>query len=156
MGHCKTYGYGLLILRLGLGVIFAAHGAQKVFGWFGGSGLEGTVQGFVNMGSPAWMGYAVALGELLGGVGLIVGCLTRVAALGMAVIMAGGIFTVHLKNGFFMNHYLVPDKGHGIEFCLALLCMGLALVLTGPGALSIDRCFFGKKCHHKPEASKEA
>lgn len=156
MKHChKMSGLGLLILRLGLGAIFLAHGGQKVFGWFGGSGLEATVQGFTNMGGQPWMGYAVAFGELLGGLGLIVGCLTRLAGLGLAVIMGGAIQMVHLKNGFFMNHFMVPDKGHGIEFALALFCMSLALAFTGPGFLSLDRCLFGGKCKHSKSESEE-
>ena len=147
MKHChyKLHGFGLLVLRLGLGAIFLAHGSQTVLGWFGGSGLEATVQGFVNMGSQPWIGYAVAFGELLGGLGIIVGCLTRLAGLGLSVIMGGAVFLVHLKNGFFLNHFGTPDKGHGIEFALALLCMALALVFTGAGFFSIDRKLFVKK-----------
>lgn len=155
MSKCRLYGFGLLVLRVGLGSIFFAHGAQKVLGWFGGSGLEATVQGFVNMGSASWVGYADAFGEFLGGIGLVVGCFTRLAALGIAVIMGGAIYLVHLKNGFFLNHFMVPDKGHGIEFALALLCMSVALVFTGGGILALDRCLFGKRCGHNASDEKK-
>jgi len=99
MGHChKIKSMGPMIIRLALGAIFLAHGGQKVLGLWGGSGLQATVENFVNMGSPAWVGYSVALGEFLGGIGLILGCLTRLAALGIAVIMGGAIHLVHLQS----------------------------------------------------------
>lgn len=145
---CRLFGLGLLVLRVGLGTVFFAHGAQKVLGWWGGSGLEGTVQAFVNMGKPEWIGYAISFGELLGGTGILVGCLTRLAALGISVIMGGAVVLVHWPNGFFLNLQGIPDKGHGIEFAFALLCMSLTLVLTGPGGISIDRILFKGRCHH--------
>lgn len=138
-------GLGPLMIRLGLGSVFIAHGSQKVLGLFGGSGLQATVQGFMEMGNPEWVGYAVALGELLGGLGVFFGCLTRLAGLGLAAIMGGAIYFVHLPHGFFLNHFMEPDKGHGIEFALALCAMGLSLLFTGGGILSIDRLLFGKR-----------
>jgi len=100
------------------------------------------------MGSPEWVGYSISLGELLGGLGILFGCLTRLAALGPAVIMGGAIYLVHFKNGFFLNHHLEPGVGHGMEFALVLLLMALSLVFTGAGALSIDGLLFGKKGSH--------
>ena len=129
----------LLILRIVLGIIFFAHGAQKVLGWYGGHGLIGTVEFMASMGLPAPIAYMVCFFEFLGGIGLIVGFLTRLAALAIAVVMVGAIATVHWKNGFFMNWELTPGKGHGIEANLAFLAMALALFLDGAGLLSIDR-----------------
>jgi putative oxidoreductase len=128
----------LFILRVVLGIIFFAHGAQKVLGWYGGHGLKGTVGFMASMGLPVPIAYMVCFFEFLGGIGLIVGFLTRLAALAIAVVMVGAIATVHWKNGFFMNWELKPGKGHGIEANLAFLAMALAILLDGAGLLSID------------------
>src|SRR4030081_1952732 len=91
------------ILRLVLGVVFFAHGAQKMLGWFGGYGFHGTVGAFTQMGMPAALALLIICTEFFGGLGLIVGLLTRIAALGVGGLMIGAIFMVHLPNGFFMN-----------------------------------------------------
>jgi len=129
----------LFLLRIVLGIIFFAHGAQKVLGWYGGHGLKGTVGFMASMGLPVPIAYLVCFFEFLGGIGLIVGFLTRLAALAIAVVMVGAIATVHWKNGFFMNWELAPGKGHGIEANLAFLSMALAILLDGAGLFSIDR-----------------
>ncbi|HEX9442656.1 MAG TPA: DoxX family protein [Candidatus Binatia bacterium] len=129
----------LFILRVVLGVIFFAHGAQKVLGWYGGPGLKGTVGFMASMGLPVPIAYLVCFFEFLGGIGLVLGFLTRLAALAIAVVMAGAIVTVHWQHGFFLNWELTPGKGHGIEANLAYLAMALALLLDGAGMLSIDR-----------------
>jgi putative oxidoreductase len=128
----------LFIIRVVLGIIFLAHGAQKVLGWYGGHGLKGTVGFMASMGLPVPIAYLVCFIEFLGGLGLIVGFLARLAALGIAVVMVGAIVTVHWKEGFFINWELKPGKGHGIEANLAFLAMALAIVLDGAGGLSID------------------
>ncbi len=130
--------YSPVIIRLALGVIFFAHGAQKVLGWWGGSGFSGTIALFAKNGMSAPLTVLVMVGEFFGGLGVLVGALTRLAALGPAIVMVGAIFTVHLKDGFFMNWFCQPDRGHGIEYNLALLAMALSLILTGAGPLSID------------------
>jgi putative oxidoreductase len=130
--------WGPVIIRLALGVIFVAHGAQKVLGLWGGPGFNGTIAAFAKQGMPAALTMLVMAGELLGGLGVLVGCLTRIAALGPAIVMVGAIATVHWPSGFFMNWYNVPGRGHGIECNLAYLAMALSLVLTGAGPLSID------------------
>jgi putative oxidoreductase len=130
--------FSLFLLRVVLGIIFFAHGAQKVLGWYGGHGLKGTVSFMTSMGLPTPIAYLVCFFEFFGGIGLIVGFLTRLAALAVAVVMVGAIATVHWKNGFFINWELSPGKGHGFEANLAYLTMALALFLDGGGLLSID------------------
>ena len=129
----------LFLLRVVLGVIFFAHGAQKVLGWFGGHGLKGTVGFMASMGLPAPIAYMVCFFEFLGGLGLILGLLTRLDALAIAVVMLGAIATVHWKNGLFINWEMAPGKGHGFEANLAYLTMAAALVLDGAGMLALDQ-----------------
>ncbi|MGE8296623.1 MAG: DoxX family protein [Pseudomonas sp.] len=126
-------GFGITILRIIAGITFAAHGAQKLFGWFGGYGLAGVAQWMESIGLAP--GYLMALmagsAEFFGGVALIIGLLVRPAAAVLAVTMLVAIFTVHLANGFFMSN-------NGYEFALALLAISVALVLEGAGKLSVD------------------
>ncbi|MBN2446188.1 MAG: DoxX family protein [Phycisphaerae bacterium] len=116
----------LLVIRLVLGVIFAAHGAQKLFGAFGGAGLAATVE---HMGP---IGYPVAIGEFFGGAGLIVGFLCRFSAASLIVIMIGAIATVHGKNGFFLS-------AGGFEYNLALMGLAAPIMIAGPGRIAIGR-----------------
>ena len=127
----------LTILRLVLGVVFFVHGAQKMLGWFGGFGFHGTMGFFTHIGLPAPVGFLVICAEFFGGLGLIVGLLTRVAALGILGDMIGAIFLVHLPNGFFMN-WLGSQKGEGFEYHLLAVAIAAALVLRGAGAFSAD------------------
>ena len=122
-----------LAMRLSAGIIFAAHGAQKLFGWFGGYGLEGTGQWMASIGLEP--GYLMALlagsAEFFGGLALILGILTRPAALALAGTMVVAIVTVHLQNGLFMSN-------NGYEFGLSLLAISVALVFSGAGRFAID------------------
>jgi len=132
--------YGPAVLRLVVGSIFLAHGAQKLFGVWGGGGIAGTTTFFSQLGlSPALL-LAVVVGalELVGGLLLMAGAFTRVTALALAADMAVAVWKVHLVNGFFLNWNIVPGRGHGVEFSLALLGALIALALGGPGALSVD------------------
>lgn len=131
-------GFGLTVLRIVAGLTFAAHGAQKLFGWFGGYGLEGVGQWMESIGLAP--GYLMALmagsAEFFGGLALILGLLVRPAAAMLAVTMLVAIVTVHLANGFFMSN-------NGYEFALALLAMSLAVMIEGAGKLSLDRRIAG-------------
>ncbi|HSX90049.1 MAG TPA: DoxX family protein [Pseudomonas sp.] len=131
-------GYGLTLLRVIAGVTFAAHGSQKLFGWFGGYGLAGVGQWMESIGLAP--GYLMALlagsAEFFGGLALIVGLLVRPAAAVLAVTMLVAIVTVHLANGFFMSN-------NGYEFALALLAISLAVMIEGAGKLSLDKRIAG-------------
>jgi putative oxidoreductase len=130
----------LLIVRVVLGIIFFAHGAQKVFGWFGGPGLRGVITYFrQSLGVPAPLTVLAALTECVGGLVMIVGVLVRPAAVGLIIVMLVAIATVHWRNGFFLNWSLEPGKGHGFEMNLALIGMALAVLVGGAGAVSVDR-----------------
>jgi putative oxidoreductase len=124
---------GAAVLRIVIGLIFAAHGAQKLFGWFGGYGLAGTGEFFGSIGLQP--GYPMALlaggAEFFGGLALIVGLLVRPAALALAFTMLVAIFSVHVDKGFF------ADKG-GVEYALALFAGSLSLVFSGGGRYSVD------------------
>ena len=136
----NTYpSWSHLVVRLGLGIVFFAHGAQKTFGWFGGRGLSATVAGFRQMNIPPAAATLAALVECLGGLALIVGFLARPAALGLIAVMLVAIVKVHARHGFFINFAQTPGKGHGFEFNLALIVMTLSILIGGAGALSIDR-----------------
>ncbi|MGO4885156.1 MAG: DoxX family protein [Bryobacteraceae bacterium] len=126
------------ILRLALGVVFFAHGAQKVLGWWGGYGFSGTMGFFEHSGIPAVFAFLAIAAEFLGGIGLILGLLGRVAAFGIFCNMVVAIVKVHLANGFFMN-WAGQKKGEGFEYHLLVLAMAAAIMIMGSGAWSIDR-----------------
>jgi putative oxidoreductase len=127
------------ILRLVLGIVFFAHGAQKMLGWFGGFGFAGTMGFFTGMMHiPAPLAFLAIAAEFFGGIGLILGFLTRIAAFGIGVNMLVAIMTVHHNFGFFMN-WTGTQKGEGFEFHLLVLAMVAFLMIRGGGAFSIDR-----------------
>ena len=127
-----------LLLRLTLGIVFFPHGAQKVFGWFGGYGLNGTIGFFTNtMHMPVAFAFLAIAAEFAGAVGLVLGLLTRVAAFGIASEMVVAVLTAHLPFGFFMNWH-GDLKGEGFEFHLLAIGLALALVLRGGGKASLD------------------
>jgi len=132
--------YGPAVLRLVVGATFIAHGAQKLFGVWGGSGLAGTAASFDGLGlSPGYpLAVAVALTETLGGLLIMAGALTQYAAAALIVTMLGAIWNVHLANGFFMNWALTPGQGHGVEYNVVLIAALVCLIFTGPGALSVE------------------
>lgn len=129
----------ITILRFVLGVVFFAHGAQKMLGWFGGYGFSGTMAYFTNnMHIPAVFAFLAIAAEFFGGLGLIVGLLTRIAAFGIAVNMIVAVLTVHIYIGFFMN-WTGAQKGEGFEYHLLVLAITLLLMVKGGGAASVDR-----------------
>ena len=131
-------GYGLTVLRIVVGIIFAAHGSQKLFGAFGGYGLAGTAQYMESIGlAPGYLMATLAGGtEFFAGLALIIGLLVRPAALGLTVLSLVAIFTVHISNGLFMAN-------NGYEFALALLGGSIAVLFEGAGKLSVDRAIAG-------------
>lgn len=134
-----TDDHTLTLLRVGLGVVFFAHGSQKMLGWFGGNGFHATVTYFTHgMGVPEAFAVLAILAEFLGGIGLILGFLSRIAAFGIAVNMFVAIFEVHLANGLFMN-WTGAQHGEGIEFHILALCMLFTVMVRGAGAWSVDR-----------------
>jgi len=122
----------LLIARIIVGVVFMAHGAQKLFGAFGGPGLSA----FVGMMGP--LGYLVAIGEFFGGLGLVVGFLSRFSAASIIVIMLGAIAMVHGKVGFFMN-WMGNQPGEGFEYHLLAIGILLVILIAGPGRYALGR-----------------
>lgn len=126
-------GLSALALRIPVGIIFIAHGAQKLFGAFGGYGLEGTGQWMASIGlEPGYtLAFLAGSAEFFGGIALLVGLLTRPAAVVLAITMLVAIFSVHISNGLFMAN-------NGYEYALALLAASVSLMFSGAGKLSID------------------
>jgi len=131
-----------LVLRLTLAVVMFAHGAQKALGWFGGSGLRGTLDVLRKSGVSSPVAVLAIMAEFLGPLGLAVGLLTRVAALGIAAVMLGAILTVHRQHGFFMNWY-GNAQGEGFEYHVLVIGLAVALVLNGAGVWSLDAVIAG-------------
>jgi len=128
-----------LILRVTLGVVMFPHGAQKLFGWFGGFGFAGTMGFFTEkMGIPAVLAFLVIITESLGSLGLIVGFLTRLTAFGIFCIMVVAIAMVHWPHGFFMN-WSGKQAGEGFEYHLLVIGIAVVLMLYGAGKWSVDR-----------------
>ncbi|MGH7449939.1 MAG: DoxX family protein [bacterium] len=133
---------GLLIMRLGLGIIIFAHGAQKMLGWFGGYGWSGTMQFMTGtLGYPAFLAAIAIIVEFFGPLFIITGAATRLAAI---LLMIHQLFAaqLHLANGFFMNYFskLAPGQ-EGFEYNLVLIALSFGLFFTGPGAYALDAKF---------------
>ncbi len=128
-----------LILRLTLGLVMFPHGAQKLLGWYGGFGFDGTLGFFTEkMGIPWLIAFLIIMGESFGSLGLMVGFLTRFSAASIGVIMLGAITLVHLPNGFFMN-WFGKQPGEGYEYHLLVLGIAIALTVIGAGRWSVDQ-----------------
>lgn len=127
----SAHDWAMLTVRVVAGVIFMAHGAQKLFGAFGGPGLQ-AIMGPQGPGGGGVVGLLVAVGEFFGGLGLVVGLLSRFSAAANIVTMLGAIYLVHGKNGFFLS-----DKGY--EFNLALIGLLLPVLIAGPGRIALAR-----------------
>ncbi len=126
-------GWSALILRIPVGIIFMAHGAQKLFGWFGGNGLTATAGWMESIGLAPGLLMALLAGgaEFFGGLALIIGLLVRPAAFTLVIAMLVAIFSVHFANGLFMSN-------GGYEFALSLLAVSASLLFSGAGKASVD------------------
>ena len=128
-----------VILRVMLALVIFPHGAQKLLGWYGGNGFEGTMGFFTQqMGLPWVIAFLVIIGESVGALALAAGFMTRFTAASLGIIMLGAIATVHWSNGFFMN-WFGQQAGEGFEYHLLVIGMGLSLLITGAGKWSVDQ-----------------
>ncbi|NBB22993.1 DoxX family membrane protein [Runella sp. CRIBMP] len=132
-----TENWGATAIRFALGIVLFSHGAQSMLGWFGGFGLQSTIEFLsANMGLPALIGYAVICIQFFGSLMLVTGLLTRVAALGVFGIFIG-MATYHFDYGFYMN-WSGTNAGEGFEYHILVLAMCVMLFISGGGALSVD------------------
>ena len=135
----------LTVVRLILGAVFFAHGAQKMLGWFGGHGFSATMAFFThNMGIPALFAFLAIAAEFFGGLGLLLGLLGRVAAFGILCNMLVAIIMVSGHVGFFMN-WFGTQKGEGYEYHLLAIALCVAILVKGSGAFSVDRALTGSR-----------
>jgi putative oxidoreductase len=129
--------YSLTVARLALGIVFFAHGAQKMLGWFGGAGFSKTMSEMAQMKTPTVVALFAILVEFFGSLSLLLGLLSRLAALAIIVEMIGAVLTVHIHNGFFMN-WMGNQKGEGFEYHILAAALSFMILVYGAGALSID------------------
>jgi putative oxidoreductase len=140
----KLISMALLVLRIALGLIFFAHGSQKVLGLFGGKGLDETVAMMhKSLGGPLFLPYLSAFAEFLGGIGILLGLFTRFFGMALLINMCVAVFAVHLKNGFF-----APT---GFEYPASLGMLALAITLAGPGLFSLDYALFSSRIPRESE-----
>lgn len=134
----RLIDFTLLFTRAALGTVIAAHGAQKLLGWFGGGGFEGTMEFFTkDIGLPYFAGVLVILAESLGMVALVFGFLSRMMSASVIVIIIGALVTTHLEHGFFMN-WFGTQSGEGYEFDILVIALSFVTLLNGPGVYSLD------------------
>ena len=132
-------GWTGFILRLTLGLVMFPHGAQKLLGWYGGFGFDGTMGFFIQkLGLPWIIAFLVIIGEFFGSLGLLSGFLTRFSAGSLIVIMLGAITMAHLPHGFFMN-WFGQQQGEGYEYHLLVIGIAAALLVTGGGKWAVDQ-----------------
>jgi putative oxidoreductase len=136
----------LLIIRFTLGTVIFAHGAQKLFGWFGGFGFEGTMNYFTGtVGLPYIIGVLVILGESLGALALILGLFGRFMSFGIFIIMLGALYFDHAQNGFYMNWFGNRVGGEGYEFDILTFGLSLSVIINGSGVFSLDHFIFSSR-----------
>lgn len=139
-----------LIARVALGLTILPHGAQKLFGWFGGNGFSGTIDFFTTqMNLPYMIALLIIFIEFFGSLFLIIGLLTRVSALGFVALFAGIVYTVHGKNGFFMNWGMQENKGEGWEYFIMLFGLAIIALISGGGKASVDAAITNKQIQSK-------
>jgi putative oxidoreductase len=137
------------IIRLVVGVLFFYHGAQKMLGWWGGPGFSAMMHAFESQGVPAVFAFLAIAAEFFGGIGLIAGFLSRIAAFGITVNMIVAIMTVHLQNGLSMN-WSGQQKGEGFEYHLLVLAITISIMLVGAGAFSVDGMIYKGEAYRQP------
>jgi putative oxidoreductase len=130
--------YTLLVLRVALAIVIFPHGAQKLLGWFGGPGVDGTMQLFAALGVPAAIAGLVIVSDFFGSLALAIGLVGRFAAFGTTMVMLGAMVLVHGQHGFFLN-WNGDQAGEGIQFHLLVLAVSVVLMAKGSGTWSIDR-----------------
>ncbi|HYA42975.1 MAG TPA: DoxX family protein [Syntrophobacteraceae bacterium] len=136
-----------LVIRISLGAVMFPHGAMKLLGWFGGSGVLATLAAFSqNYHVPSFLTLLVITAESVGALGLIVGFATRLCAFGIFCDIIGAIYLVHWPNGFFMN-WFGKQSGEGFEYHLLVIGMALALMIGGGGRLSLDKAIARERYH---------
>lgn len=146
----NSNNWAALIVRLTLGIVIFPHGAQKLLGWFGGYGFNGTMGFLTGMAHLPWvLAILVILIEFLGALFLIFGFATRLAAFGMLANFIGIVVTSHLKNGFFMNWSNTPGVGQGFEYHLLVIGISIALLIAGGGKASLDATLTSNKINNK-------
>ena len=132
MNNAQRAQWSLTLIRIMLGIVFIAHGGQKVLGIFGGPGLQGFVSWAGTRGIPTYLAYAAAFTEFIGGILLLLGVYAELGALMIICVMIGAIYFVHLPHGFF-----IQNSGH--EYVVSLIVSGLAILVGGPGACALLR-----------------
>jgi putative oxidoreductase len=145
--------YALLVLRIALAVVIFPHGAQKLLGWYGGAGFDGTMQFFSTLGVPAGIALLVIVSEFFGSLALAVGFLGRLAAFGTTMVMLGAIVLVHGQYGFFLN-WNGDQVGEGVQFHLIVLTLAIVLMVKGSGAWSVDRLLVRDSINAANEADR--
>lgn len=139
-----------LLARLALGITLFPHGAQKLLGWFGGYGFDGTMNFLTGTaGLPSAIALLVILIEFFGSLFLIAGFATRFAAIGIIGTFIGVVLSSHIHNGFFMNWYGQPNKGEGLEFFILLFGLAIIILLTGGGRASVDGLIVKSTTHNR-------
>ncbi len=141
----NSNNYAALIARVALGITIFPHGAQKLFGWFGGFGYTGTMGFLTGQVHLPWiLAFLVIIIESIGALALIFGFGTRIAAFGMLANFLGVLFTTHINNGFFMNWYAEPNKGEGFEYFILVFGLAIVSLISGGGKASVDAALTGR------------
>ncbi len=137
--------WALTLIRVIAGGVMLPHGLQKLLGWNGGPGFSRTMQTFTHtLGLPVWLVFLVIMAESFGALGMILGCLSRIAAFSVFADMVGAALLVNIHSGFFMN-WSGTRNGEGIEYHLLMAAMSFVVMIWGGGALSVDRALSGSK-----------
>ena len=141
----NSNNWSALFARLALGITIFPHGAQKLLGWFGGFGFNGTMGFLTGQAHLPWIiAFLVILIESVGAILLIFGFFTRLAAIGFILNFLGVFFHTHIHNGFFMNWYMQPNKGEGYEYFILIFGLALVALISGGGKASVDAAIANK------------